>query len=389
MSPTRIAHIVEATEGGVARHVLDLVSHLDQEEFPCSLYLSLERTGSPRHAFRTLAQERGIRLRELSLVRAPNGAAVQQLSHWLRRDGISIAHMHSAKAGYLGRQAALRESIPAIYTPHAFPFQRTTDWRCPLYRMIERRLAQQTARMLCVSEGEYAAAVRAGLPEEKLVVIPNGIDTDSWTPTTALQRERSRAALRLRPEDLVIGAIARLTPQKGLDLLVTAAESLLPDFPRATLLIWGDGPQRPALMRLIRRLHIARVQLLGATDAPRAAFAAMDIFCAPSRWEAGPYAVLEAMASGLPTVASAVPGHVDYLEQEVSGLLVPPDLPGPLDGALRILLTDQDRRSVMGEAARARVETHFTLQRMVEATATLYRQVRAQDDAALQRFIDA
>jgi glycosyltransferase involved in cell wall biosynthesis len=105
----------------------------------------------------------------------------------------------------------------------------------------------------------------------------------------------------------------------------------------------------------------------------------MDIFTAPSRWEAGPYAVLEAMASGLPVVASAVAGHQDYMEDDHSGLLVEAELPDPLDGALRALLIDADRREFMGRAARHRVEQHFTLCSMVAHTAELYREVIAEE----------
>jgi glycosyltransferase involved in cell wall biosynthesis len=105
----------------------------------------------------------------------------------------------------------------------------------------------------------------------------------------------------------------------------------------------------------------------------------MDIYCAPSRWEAGPYAVLEAMACGVAIVASDVAGHADYLVAGESGLVVPAELPGPLDGAIRALLYDADERADLGEAARQRVAQEFTLTRMVAATADLYRRVKGEE----------
>ena len=104
----------------------------------------------------------------------------------------------------------------------------------------------------------------------------------------------------------------------------------------------------------------------------------MDIYVAPSRWEAGPYAILEAMSCGLPVVASAVAGHTDYVEDNHSGLLVEAETPDPLDGAIRALLIDAERRELLGRVARQRVMQYFTLEAMVQQTAALYREVYAE-----------
>ena len=130
MLPIRIAQICEATTGGVARHLIDLVTHLDATDLSCLLYLSLQRPESWTAPLRALAA-RGVTIRELPMARVPNNGAVQQLRQWLQRDGVNLVHLHSAKAGYLGRLAARGLEIPVIYTPHAFPFQRTTDWLRP------------------------------------------------------------------------------------------------------------------------------------------------------------------------------------------------------------------------------------------------------------------
>lgn len=114
MSPLRIAHIVEATTGGVARHVLDIVSHLDPEEFTPVLYVSLERPESWTEPFRAM-QERGILLREVPLRTVPNKSAVTALAVWAREDAIDLCHLHSAKAGYLGRLAARTAGLPNAF----------------------------------------------------------------------------------------------------------------------------------------------------------------------------------------------------------------------------------------------------------------------------------
>ncbi|HEX2948098.1 MAG TPA: glycosyltransferase [Armatimonadota bacterium] len=374
MSPIRLAFIVESAVGGVARHIIDLATHLNSDEFSCTIYASLQRPESWTNQLHALT-EHGITLREIPMARIPNASAVKQIRGWLERDAIDIVHLHSAKAGYLGRIATEPLGLPIIYTPHAFPFQRTTDWRRPIYRLIERRLAPLTQKIICVSSGEYYEALLAGLPEQKLTIINNGIDVERWPRPTEAQRREARAQYRVAQDEVVIGTMARLVPQKGIDLLLAAAEEFLPDFPNAKLLVWGNGPQFPKLKRMARSLRLNRVQFLGETTSPWHAYAAMDIFCAPSRWEAGPYAILEAMACGLPIVASEVAGHIDYLEDGESGLIISPELPGPLDGAIRTLLIDADRRADLGRAAHRRAVYEFPIEKMVAETTELYRSV--------------
>lgn len=373
----RIALVVEATTGGVARHLIDLVTHLDRRLVTPVLYLSLERPESWRGPLLAL-REQDVLLREIPMTRVPDPLAVNQIAGWARRDAIDLLHLHSAKAGYLGRIAAKQAGLPAIYTPHAFPFQRSTDWLRPVYLYLERKLAAQTARIICVSEGERQEGRHAGLPEDKLVVVPNGLDTTRWTPPTPRERRAARRAMGIRDGEVIIGAMARHVSQKGLDLLLLAAEDALADFPHARLIIWGDGPQRKSLQQLARTLTLRNVWFVGATTDAAAAYAAMDIYCAPSRWEAGPYAILEAMACGLPVVASRIPGHTDVIEDGVSGVLCDAELPGPFAGALRRLLADEDNRAPFAATARTRVETAFMLARMIEGTQAVYREVAAQ-----------
>lgn len=374
--PHRVVHIVEASEGGVARHVIDLVRGLDPVAFTSLVYVSFARTGSWKERFLALKDE-GVTVRDIPMANVFSGDTVRRIARWARRDTADLLHLHSAKAGYLGRKAAKLVRLPVIYTPHAFPFQRATDPLRGFYLLVERGMAEQTARIICVSEGEAQEALDAGLPEERLAVVPNGLDLSFWRRPTRDQRRAARSAAGIADGDVVVGAMARCVPQKGLDLLLTAAEDFLPDYPEAVILVWGDGPDRRALEKTAARLRLPRVRFLGATRDPWSAFAAMDIFVAPSRWEAGPYAVLEAMACGLPVVATDVPGNADYVVHDETGLLTPADLPGPIAGALHPLLADLDLRAAYGDAGRLRIEQEFTLEQMVSETMDVYRDVLA------------
>lgn len=377
MSIIRLAQIVEATTGGVARHVIDLVNHLNPAEFHCTLYLSLQREDSWRDEFARLA-ELGFTVREVPMATVPDEQAVVKLREFLQQDGIQLAHLHSAKAGYHGRLACRELSIPAIYTPHAFPFQRTADWRRPLYRYIEKKLLADTARIICVSPGEQALALQAGFPAEKLQLINNGLDLSKWPAITAAARQQARQKFNIAEYETVIGVLARLEPQKGIDLLLKTLPLMLNDFPAARVLIWGEGSQRARLLKMARSSRSGGITLLGATTAAQECYHAMDIYCAPSRWEAGPYAIMEAMACALPIVASQVAGHVDFLEHNHSALLVPPGDTRQLANALRTLLLDPQRRKQLGKAAREQIEQQGGLSLMVNKTAELYRQVMAE-----------
>ena len=374
MSIIRLAQIVEATTGGVARHVIDLVSHLDPEEFHCTLLLSLQRADSWRDEFAHLA-EQGFTLHEIPMVKVPDGNSVDLIKKILQQESIELVHLHSAKAGYHGRLACRKLNLPIIYTPHAFPFQRTSDLLRPLYRYIERKLLADTTRIICVSPGENALALQAGFPAEKLQVIRNGIDLAKWPLIDATSRRSARAKFNISERETVVGVLARLEAQKGIDILLRSLPALLADFPAVRVLIWGEGSQRAQLLKMTRRCPAGRVSLLGATSNARECYRAMDIYCAPSRWEAGPYAIMEAMACGLPIIASQVVGHTDCLEHNHSALLVPAGDTAQLREALRTILTDLPLCQSLGASARAAIEQQGDLADMVEETAQLYRQL--------------
>ncbi len=170
--------------------------------------------------------------------------------------------------------------------------------------------------------------------------------------------------------------MARFDPVKALDTLLRAFAVVAADRPAARLLIVGDGPEGPRLRALAATLGIEdRVRLPGfVADASRL-LPALDLYVSASRKEGLPLALLEAMACGLPVAATRVPGHVDVVEQGVTGLLVAPADHRDLGRAMGDLMVEPARRSAMGQAGRRRVEHCFSASRMAAETADLYRSV--------------
>jgi glycosyltransferase involved in cell wall biosynthesis len=179
----------------------------------------------------------------------------------------------------------------------------------------------------------------------------------------------------LRERGPVIGALTLLRPGKGLETLLAAAPSLLERHPDAQLAIVGEGPDLEALRRQARALGVAgAVHFLGPTSDPIGALRGMQVFVHPSWAEAFPYVILEAMALGLPIVASDVGGIGEAIVQGESGLLTPPRSEQALARALIELLSDRDRGARLGQGALERA-THFTREAMVERLSAVYAEV--------------
>jgi L-malate glycosyltransferase len=209
-----------------------------------------------------------------------------------------------------------------------------------------------------------AAAERLALenvPAPKIAVIPNGLDLDRVQPRTP------RTPLRH------VIVVANLRAEKGHDVLIDAAARVLGQFPDARFDCVGAGPERDRLIAHTRRAGVAHaVRFLGHQDDVATRLAAADIFVLPSRSEAFPNAVLEAMAAGLPIVASAVGGILELIDDGRTGALTPAGDPVALADRVTQLMANPDLANGLGEAARADAHAHYSFERMVSAFERLY-----------------
>jgi glycosyltransferase involved in cell wall biosynthesis len=204
---------------------------------------------------------------------------------------------------------------------------------------------------------EEAADLRRG----SVRAIPNGV-VDVGAP----KRRHSRAG------PIVIGTLARLHPYKGLDVLLAA----LPSLPEAEVMLVGDGPERTKLAWQAEQLGVAdRVRFIEWTDSPRSLLGELTVFVLPSRVEAMPLSIIEAMLAGLPVVASDVGSVAETVVHGVTGLLVPPDDPEALALAVREMIHDPTRASEMGARGRRRALDRFTASRMASSYEALYNEI--------------
>lgn len=241
----------------------------------------------------------------------------------------------------------------------------------PRRRRLRRVFAPLVSRFVTVSlDLRQWLLTTIHLPAAKLVTIHNGVDVSRFARG---DREAARRALRLPGHAVVVGAVGRLDAVKDHGGLLQAFSILRTDQPAAELVIVGDGPRRAHLERQVQELGLTgHVHLLGMRQDVPVLLRGFDAFVLPSLAEGISNTVLEAMATGLPVVATRVGGNPELLEHGVTGALVAPGNPLVLAAALRCYVEDSALREAHGDAGRRRVLQHFTLERMAQAYRELY-----------------
>jgi glycosyltransferase involved in cell wall biosynthesis len=369
-APLRVLELLVSTElGGGPAHVRDLVTLLPPDEFQVTV-------GAPAGGpYTQVFSSSGSGFVDLPCDRLVPGL-VRLVTREIRDHGIQIVHSHGKGAGVYGRLAARRAGIAAVHTFHGIHFRGYPIGLRSGYLALERWLAGTTQAIIHVSESQAREADHLGLaPRGRSHVIVNGIDIERLERLVS-NAPISRRMLGVASEAFVVGTVARFDRVKGLDVLLDAFSRLAAALPRAVLVLIGDGPEAGRLRASAAERRIQdRVVFAGALPDAARGLPALDAFASASRGEGLPLGVLEAMACGLPVVATRVPGHVDAVDDRVTGVLVPSGAAAALADALLGLASDPARARTWGEAGRQRVHRLFSARRMTAEVAALYRQV--------------
>jgi glycosyltransferase involved in cell wall biosynthesis len=356
-------------EYGVLSYLERTCDGLDRSRWEPALAFSPRRMAPQAHRLVRGLAERGIRVRSLPLHRGfgPGDArAVLGLFAEMRAFRPDVLHLHSTKAGLIGRMIAALVGTPTLYTPHGTSWHYTGRRIGRLQLALERALRGVTTALVSVCPEEAAAFVaEVGFDPGKIRVVPNGVRVPDGEHLGRVRAEQ-RAALGIGASDVWLLFVGRLTREKGADVLLHALEA---GVGASGLLIVGDGRERAALAEQARRASLP-VRFCGYQAEVSPFLAAADVFVQPSRSEGLPFAALEAMAHGLPVVASRVGG----LPREIDGggLLVPPEEPSALRDALRTACRDAEARRTMGEAGRRRAVREFGEPAMLAALEATY-----------------
>lgn len=290
---------------------------------------------------------------------------VGKLRDACRQHRVAIWHGHDYKSNLAGLLARRRWPMKLVTTVHGWV--RHT-WKTPLYYAVDRWCLPRYDKVICVSTDLYQRCMRLGVSENRCVLIENAIDTNMFF--RAREANDAKRALALSGRFL-IGAVGRLSPEKGFDVLIRAVGELAREGCDVELAIIGDGDERDALMQLIRSLGLAdRAALVGFRPDLGGWYEAMDAFALSSRREGLPNVVLEAMAMSVPVVATNIAGLPKLIANEENGLLVEPDDVGALASSLRRLYDNAQLRARLGRTGRETIERrHSFANRMKKVTA--------------------
>ena len=279
-----------------------------------------------------------------------------------------VVHLHSSKAGLAGRMGKRRASV-VVFQPHAWSFEAVSGPIGSASLMWERYAARRSDAIVCVSDAERERGRESGIRAD-LRVIPNGVDLERWPAAGDAERARARADLGLGDGPLAV-CVGRLSRQKAQDVLLMAWPQVSVSVPQASLVLVGDGPERSEL----EDRRVEGVTFAGnRTDVPRW-LAAADVVVMPSRWEGMSLAMLEAMATARPLVATAVAGATEALA-EGGGAVVPVEDPDALAHAISERLNDKELAATEGRAARRRVEEVYDFRITANSIAKLYEELR-------------
>jgi len=377
VSDSRVLVVVRPALGGMRRHVVGLCHRL-LSRFDVALAAPLDLRITTDEG--TGGTGRTLTRFNLTLPDGPSLPAMAAAAAGLRRLIAQwrpdVVHLHGLQAGLVGQLACSGRSRPrpaVVWTVHGRPGPSPrAQALIPLLRGLSQvRLLPRPDRVVAVSESvrDYLTG-RLNLAAGNIVVIPNGVDTrlhERLRPA----RVPARRSLGLRPEDFVLTFAGRLAREKGLDTLMDVVRVAAPSLPQLRLVVAGEGPERRRLECLAARMP-GRVVFAGYLPDVVDVLAAADAFCLPSHSEGLPLALLEAMAAGLPIAASAVGGVSEACRHgREAVLLAPRDVQGWVR-AVQLLATDTGLRQALGEAARRRAVSDFSLETMFDRTESLY-----------------
>lgn len=350
--------------GGASVHLLDLAAGAVQAGHQVVIYVGGIGVVNER------AKARGLQCQPLKYL-------VREISPWkdlccffelrsvLKKYRPDIVHLHSSKAGIIGRLIAKSLGIPSVFTAHGWSFtEGVNESKRNFYRAVERFMARLVDKVITVSRYDHDLALQSGVgSNDKFIIIHNGMPEISVIVSPRKNKNITRFVM-----------VARFDEPKDQKLLVDSFSS----FKRTNwvLELIGDGPFLEDVRSHTHKLGIAdKIIFSGACNDVPARLANADVFCLISNWEGFPLTILEAMRGGLPVIASDVGGVSEAVIDSETGYLVPRGDKAAIVSSIQEILTSEEKRQEMGRNGRERFEKNFTFEIMLEKTIGVYQEV--------------
>lgn len=384
----RVLHIItRLIVGGAQENTVYTCQLLDRERYEVDLVIG-PQLGAEGELVSTVDREKvGLTVidplvREVSP--AKEIAAYRALYSFIKKGGYDVVHTHSSKAGILGRIAAHRARVPVIvHTVHGWGFHdRMGALEKNIFVTAEKFCEPMTDRLVVVTDLDIEKGLSLGIGSpEKYVKIYSAIDLDKFM-NVKVDLAAKKRELGLDPELPVVGCVGRLSPQKAPEIFVRMAAEVLKKRDKVNFIFVGGGPLRAEVERLIGELRLGdRIFLVGLRRDVPELLRVMDVFVLLSLWEGLPRVFAQAMAAGLPIVASNVGGAAEVIRDGVNGFLVPPGEHVQAAGKVLSLLDDENLRKRMAAAPPDFLRENFCVKRMVEKIDSLYVELLKQKKA--------
>ena len=349
--------------GGGELKLLELVAKLNKDKYNV-IVCSVGQGGPLQDDFEKVSSKVYV----FSKVHRFDFSLILKVVKLMKREQINIVQTTLFYADVIGAAAAWLAKVPVVISwdvvTHPFNKLHSTA-----YHLAQRNMN----RVITVSDAINRQVVKERkVDPTKVKTIHYGVDHTkykSYSDTSVMKRKE----FGFKKDDVILGTVARLTEQKGHKYLIEAAYAITRKFPKVKFAFIGDGPLRQNLQQQISHLGLdSHFSFLGFRNDIPEIVGMLDVFVLPSLYEGLPNVVLEVMACGKPVVATAVDGTPEAVTDGTTGILVPPRDPQALETAIIELLSDHNRRFIMGQEARKRMETIFSLDKQVEKFEKLY-----------------
>jgi len=371
MQKRKILQVIRPAEGGMKEHFLSLLKKLNRN------YFSLAVAGpiSP-----TLTKEWDIPTYYLPIAPQVNLwqdlQSVLQLQKILQQEKIDLIHLHGSKTALLGHLAArLAKTQHTVFTAHNFILDNYRSQKQKwFFSRLEEYLTTSSSKIITVSQAlAKELKQRQKIAAPKVVTIYNGVELSRFQP--GVPDLSWKKELGFLENDFIVGTIARLIPEKGVQYLLESALWIAAQRPQLKInfLVVGDGPFRSYLEAMSRKMGLQeRVVFTGQSEKVQELLKIMDVFVLPSLSEGLGIVLLEALAMQKPVIGSSVGGIPEIIQEGVNGFLSPPGDPLALAAKILRLLGNPLQRKKMGEAGRKSVEKNFSSEKMITETERLY-----------------
>lgn len=373
MKKRSILHLISSSSFlGAERVITELCRYGDSNFFSIHVIV-LSSDKNLEGIFRNAIGHLGVPVSLLPCDKPFDIATISKIGKYVGANNIVLIHSHGYKADFYSYFISMfkNKNLLLFSTVHTWKLNTFSE---RMYKIIDKLILRKFGHVVTVSLELCEELDRSGFNNEMVDYIPNGVDVDSFVNVS--NHKNPRSDFGVRSTDFVVGCVASLTSEKAQEYLIEAASLLLPEFPELRVVLIGDGGRRSYLENYAGALHVSDfIIFTGYRNDVRELYAGLDVFALVSKYEGLPMALLEAMAAGVPVVASAVGAIPDVVGDNEFGLLVRSGSAADIVDSVRSLITDNSLRNKLSLKGRSRVEEKFSSKKMCRAYECLYKKL--------------